>query len=236
VSSSKEGSNALKPIFDKEEIENRTAIAGAFTRELGSFLNNRAKEADEAKRKLDEAMADEHTKPAEQRNEAKLRSLTDQYLAADQWSPGSGSRLLITSIAAALSGNLTGSSAQVMQVATVNYLQGVGAAQVKKIADSLDNDAARAALHGIVGCAGAVAKDASCGSGALGASAGTVLNNLLGSADGLSSEEKEARKNLVATIVAGIAKLSGREDVPASVVSAQLETEQNAFVSRKVSQ
>ncbi|WP_406851344.1 hemagglutinin repeat-containing protein [Herbaspirillum huttiense] len=232
VSSSKEGSNALKPIFDKEEIENRTAIAGAFTRELGSFLNNRAKEADEAKRKLDEAIADERAKPEEQRNEAKLRSLTDQYFAADQWSPGSGNRLLITSIAAALSGKLSGSSAQVMQAATVNYLQGVGAAQVKKIADSLDNDAARAALHGIVGCAGAVAKDASCGSGALGASAGTVLNNLLGSTDSLSSEEKEVRKNLVASIVAGIAKLSGREDVPASVVSAQLETEQNALGTR----
>ncbi len=63
VSSSKEGSNALKPIFDKEEIENRTAIAAAFTRELGSFLNNRAKEADEAKRKLDDAITEERSKP-----------------------------------------------------------------------------------------------------------------------------------------------------------------------------
>lgn len=52
VSSEKDGSNSLKPIFDKEEIENRTAIAGAFVRELGAFLENRAKEADAAKAKL----------------------------------------------------------------------------------------------------------------------------------------------------------------------------------------
>jgi len=231
VSSDKDGSNSLKPIFDKEEIENRTAIAGAFTRELGTFLDNRAKEADAAKAKLDAAMAEERAKPIEQRDDARLRSLADQYLDADQWSSKGDYRKYVTAISGALTGNLTGSASQFVQAAAVNYLQGLGAEQVKKIADGLGSETARAALHGVVACAGALAKDASCAAGALGASAGTVINNLLGSVDGLSNEEKEARKNLVTTVVGGIATAVGSGDAANATLAAQMETENNALAS-----
>ncbi len=87
VSSDKDGSNALKPIFDQKEIQNGFAIVGALTRELGTFLNNRAKEADEAKQKAEAALAEENAKPADQRDEARIRGLMDQYLDADKWSP-----------------------------------------------------------------------------------------------------------------------------------------------------
>lgn len=80
-------------------------------------------------------------------------------------------------------------------------------------------------------CAGALAKDASCAAGALGASAGTVINNLLGSVDGLSNEEKEARKNLVTTVVGGIATAVGSGDAANATLAAQLETENNALAS-----
>ena|GEM_PF-1594993 len=229
VSTDKDGSNALKPIFDKQDIDNRFAIAGAFTRELGTFLDNRAKEADEAKKKLDAAMDEERAKPLEQRDEVRLRSLAEQYLDADQWSSKGDYRQYVTAIAGALTGNVTGSTSQFVQAAAVNYLQGLGAAQVKKIADSLDSETARAALHGVVACAGAMAKDASCATGALGASTGAVINNLLGSVDGLSNEEKEARKNLVTSIVGGIATAVGSGDASAATLAAQLETEQNAL-------
>ena len=231
VSGDKDGSNSLKPIFDKEEIENRTAIAGAFTRELGTFLDSRAKEADAAKAKLDATMAEERAKPIEQRDDARLRSLADQYLDADQWSSKGDYRKYITAISGALTGNLTGSASQFVQAAAVNYLQGLGAEQVKKIADRLDSETARAALHGVVACAGALAKDASCAAGALGASAGTVINNLLGSVDGLSNEEKEARKNLVTTVVGGIATAVGSGEAANATLAAQMETENNALAS-----
>nr|WP_253907330.1 hemagglutinin repeat-containing protein [Herbaspirillum rubrisubalbicans] len=229
VSSDKDGSNSLKPIFDKNEIENRVAIATAFTRELGTFLDNRAKEADAAKTKLDAAIEEERSKPIDQRDDARLRSLADQYLDADQWSSTGDYRKYVTSIAGALTGNLTGSTSQLVQAAAVNYLQGLGAEQVKKIADSLDSGTARAALHGVVACAGAMAKDASCAAGALGASAGSVINNLLGSVDGLSNEEKEGRKNLVTSIVGGIATAAGSGDAANATLAAQLETENNAL-------
>jgi len=229
VSSSKEGSNALKPIFDKEEIENRTAIAGAFTRELGSFLNNRAKEADEAKRKLDAAIAEERSKPLEQRDEARLRGLTEQYLDAEKWSSGGTYRRYATAIAGAVTGNLSASSSQFIQAAAVNYLQGLGAEQVKRIADDLQSEAARSALQGILGCAGAMAKEAACGAGALGASAGTVINALLQSADRPGSQEKESRTNLVTSIVAGIATAAGSKANPTATLAAQLEAENNAL-------
>ncbi|WP_343583468.1 hemagglutinin repeat-containing protein [Herbaspirillum sp.] len=229
VSSDKDGSNALKPIFDQKEIQNGFAIVGALTRELGTFLNNRAKEADEAKQKAEAALAEENAKPADQRDEARIRGLMDQYLDADKWSPNGEYRQYVTAIVGAAAGNVTGSASQFAQAAAVNYLQGLGAEQVKKIADSLDSEPARAALQGLLGCAGAVAKDGSCGAGALGASAGTVINSLLESTEGFSNAEREARKNLVTSLVAGIATAIGTGDVATSTTSAQLETENNAL-------
>ncbi|WP_058897348.1 hemagglutinin repeat-containing protein [Herbaspirillum rubrisubalbicans] len=229
VSSSKEGSNALKPIFNKEEIENKTAIAGAFTRELGSFLNNRAKEADEARRKLDDAIAEERGNPVEQRDETRLRRLTEQYLDAEKWSSAGTYRQYATAIVGAVTGNLNASTSQFIQAAAVNYLQGLGAEQVKRIADSLESEPARVALQGVLGCAGALAKDAACGAGVLGASAGTVINALLQAAESPGHQEKESRKNLVTSIVAGIATAAGNKDSPTATLAAQLEAENNAL-------
>jgi filamentous hemagglutinin len=112
----------------------------------------------------------------------------------------------------------------------VNYLQGLAASEVKQIADTLGKgaqaEAARAALHGIVGCAGAAGQGAACASGALGASAGSILNSLMGSPEGLTSEQVEARRNLVTSLVAGIATAAGAEAATAGTAAA-LETSQN---------
>ena len=229
VSSDKDGSHALKPIFDQKEIQNGFAIVSALTREVGTFLNNRAKEADAAKQTADAVFAEENAKPIGQRDEARLRGAMDQYIDAAKWAPNGEYRQYVTAIVGAAAGNVTGTGSQFAQAAAVNYLQGLGAEQIKKIADNLDSEPARAALQGLLGCAGAAAKEGSCGSGALGASAGTVINSLLESAEELSNTEKEARKSLVTSLVAGIATAIGSGSVATATTAAQLETENNAL-------
>jgi len=50
VSTDKDGSNALKPIFNESEIRAGFEIVGAFSKEAGTFLTNRALEAEAAKK------------------------------------------------------------------------------------------------------------------------------------------------------------------------------------------
>lgn len=111
----------------------------------------------------------------------------------------------------------------------MNYLQSLGATEVKKIADSLGSETARAALHGIVACAGASAQGGDCSSGALGASAGSVINSLMqGDPSKMTAMEKLDRKKLVATLVAGIAASTDASNVATATNSAVIETENNA--------
>ncbi|WP_233833527.1 hypothetical protein [Paraburkholderia sp. ZP32-5] len=122
--------------------------------------------------------------------------------------------------------NVTGSAGQFAQSATVAYIQQLGAAEVKQIADGLGSETARAALHAIVGCAGAAASSQSCGAGAMGASASSVIGSLLAPTDGMSAEDRQARENLVTSLVAGIATIS--ETNAATAASAgQIEGENN---------
>lgn len=110
---------------------------------------------------------------------------------------------MLTALSVAAGGNVTGGLGQLAQNATVAYLQELGANQVKQIADSLGSEEARAALHAIVGCAGAAASSQSCGAGAMSAATSSVLGSLLAPSTNLSASEREARdipdqvKNLV---------------------------------------
>jgi filamentous hemagglutinin len=112
------------------------------------------------------------------------------------------------------------------QGAAVAYLQELGASQVRQIADSLDNDAARASLHAIVGCAGAAAGGQDCGAGAMGAAASSVIGSLLGPTANMSAVDREARENLVNSLVAGIAAAGG-VDASTATGAAQIEVENN---------
>jgi len=64
---------------------------------------------------------------------------------------------------------------------------------------------AHATLHAIVACAGAMAGSQDCASGALGAAASSLLTNLFLDTPNESAEQKEAKRNLIATLVTGIA-------------------------------
>ena len=192
---------------------------------MGQFLTNRAKEKQAAEKALSDAIKTNSTGDA-----ARMSALMDDVERAQDWSAGGKYGLVLQAVSGAAGANVTGSTSAFVQGTAVNYLQGLAASEVKQIADMLGKgaqaEAARAALHGIVGCAGAAGQGAACASGALGASAGSILNSLMGSPEGLTPEQVEARRNLVTSLVAGIATAAGAEAATAGTAAA-LETSQN---------
>ncbi len=216
-------SGALAPIFDRNKIEAGFDITSQFVNQIGTFVNNRAKEADAAT-----TAAHDPSLSAEQRAQAQQKA--SQINA--EWGPGGSYRRVITALGVAAGGNVTGSAGQFAVNATVNYVQGLAASEVKRLVDGMQSESARAALHGIVGCAGAAASRQGCGAGALGASVSSVLGSLMGSTTGMSAQDRQARENLVTSLVAGIATVSGAN--AATTVSAGLtEVENNQVVESK---
>ncbi len=212
--------NALKPIFDKEKIEAGFEIASEAQKQVGQFLETRAREA----KALEDALKNEPEGP-------RRDQLKQAFEDAKTWGPGGESRRWLTAILGAVSGNVTGAAGDAVQATAVNYLQGLAASEVKQIVSALGDgpmaETARAAMHAIVGCAGAAGKGSDCGAGALGAGSGAVLNALLaGDASKMTPEEKELRRNLIGSLVAGIAGASGVSAAEA-VFAATNETENN---------
>ncbi|WP_050978194.1 hemagglutinin repeat-containing protein [Bordetella petrii] len=217
--------NVLDPIFDKEKIEAGFEIVSEASRQLGQFLTNRAKEIDALEDRANDADLSKAERDQAGAEAERLRL---------QWGPGGSYRRWMTAVMGAASGNVTGATGEIVQAAVVNYLQGLAATEVKRIADGMGSganaEAARAALHAIVGCAGAAGGGASCGAGALGAGASSVLATLLASVagDDLSAQEKEARSNLIQSIVAGTATGLAM-DAATSASSAATELANNAL-------
>ncbi|MFJ2994497.1 hypothetical protein ACIPHM_17855, partial [Pandoraea sp. NPDC087047] len=222
VSSDKDGSNALVNNFDKAQIETSFEIMQTLQREVGTFVGNRAKEYEALK----EARKNE-TDPA------KLAELDRQLDDAAKWAPGGRYRQIVTVITAAAGGNVTAGTGEFLQRAAVAYLQTLAVEKVKEIADELKSEAARTALHGVVGCAGAAAVGSQCGAGAVGGAASVVLGNLLNAVantrnENLPQHEKEARMNLIESVVAGITAGTGG-DATAASIAARVELENNQF-------
>ncbi|QDD92114.1 hypothetical protein CCZ28_17130 [Pseudomonas oryzihabitans] len=227
VSSDRDGSNALKPIFDRKEVEAGFKITEQFVRNVGTFLEQRSLVSTDAKKQL----AEENAKPAEQRDPARIAQLENLIQSNATWEIGGLGRTLVSAISGAAGGNVTGGGAQLLQGAAVSYLQSLAAEQVKGIADELKSETARAALHAIVGCAGAAAQSQSCGAGALGGSVSVVLNNLIDqlsdqTAEGMTDAQKQNRLNLIGSLVAGITAAAGGEAAVAAN-AAQIETGNN---------
>ena len=164
---------------------------------------------------------------------ARIETLLNQLEHAQQWGTTGRYGQAMMALTAAASANVMGASGDFVLAATVNYLQGMGAGVVKQVADQLgqgpEAEVARAALHSIVGCAGAAGQGAACASGALGAGAGSVLNSLMGSAAELTPEQSEARRNIVSSLVVGVSSTAGMSAATASP-AAMLETTNNAVV------
>ncbi|MFY3864052.1 hemagglutinin repeat-containing protein [Achromobacter xylosoxidans] len=223
--------NALKPIFDKEKIEAGFEIVAESQRQVGQFLTNRAKEIDSAKRRSEDPSLPYAERVQAAKEYADLESKWGAQGRYSQWG---------TIILGAASGNVMGGTGQFVQAATVNYLQTLGAAQIKELSRDLGGEGSvgHAALHAVLGCAGAVAQGASCGAGGVGALSGVVLSKLLESVEsdearGLSTEEMQARVNLISSIVAGVAGAIDPSAATAAQVAARIELENNSFYTNR---
>lgn len=226
--------NSLDPIFDEKEVRAGFEIVGETGRQMGQFLANRAEET----KALSDELTAELKKPGGG-DSARIAQLADDLGDAAKWEPGGQYRLIATAILGGVTGNVTGGVSEVAKASAVNYLQGLTAQQVKlysdALGDSAEAQAARAALHTLVGCAGGSARGDGCGASALGAGAASVVNALLDAASGksgsaLSPEDKEARSNLVSSLLAGVAVGLGA-DASEVVNSGRLETENNGVAA-----
>lgn len=195
---------ALAPIFDKDKIQAGFDITSQFINQVGTFVDNRLKEADAAR-----AAAKNPNLTPEQRLQAQQQA--DQLTA--EWGPGGTYRQVLSALTAAAGGNVTGGAGQFAQAGVVNYLQQQGASYIGKLVENgtvTEGSPLHAALHAIVGCAGAAASSQSCSAGAMGAAASSLLTNLFAPpTPDMSEQEKEAKQNLISSIVAGVAAESG---------------------------
>ncbi len=226
--------NTLTPIFDEQkrkEINAAFEIVRAFSNESSTFLANRAKESTTAQKTLEAELK----KPEEERNQAIIEQATKVLQSNQMWEMGGSGRIVLTAITGAFSGNVTGGAGELVQHAAIITLQSMGAQQVKATADSLGGEGSvgHTALHAILACGGAAASSSDCGTAALAASAGVVINKLLDSiegkqAAGLTSAEKDARAKLINTLITGTTAALGGH-VATAQLAAQVETENNGL-------
>ncbi|WP_232458161.1 hemagglutinin repeat-containing protein [Burkholderia ubonensis] len=211
---------ALAPIFDKDKVQAGFDITSQFINQVGTFVDNRMKEADAARKaskNLD--LTPEQRAAAEQK--------ADQ-LTAD-WGPGGTYRQVLSALTAAAGGNVTGSTGQFVQAGIVNYLQQQGASYIGDLVKTgavTEGSPLHAAMHAIVACAGAAASSQSCGAGAMGAASASVLSNLFADTPNETATEKQAKGNLISSIVAGVAAVGGVNPATATT-AAQTEVENN---------
>ncbi|HGM5550813.1 TPA: hemagglutinin repeat-containing protein [Pseudomonas putida] len=216
VSSERDGSNKLKPIFDAQEIGVSFEIVGKFVQNVSQFIENRAKEADSKKLQAEKELAAAHDPKLSEADKAIHR---ENYLQLSQqikeinknWGPGGTYRQVTTALVAGVSGGVTGSSAQFAQNMVVNYVQQQGADYIGQLVRKglKEGSPAHAALHAILGCAGAAASNQSCSAGALGGAAASVLTALFADPDpSETAADRENKRNLITALVSGIAAMT----------------------------
>lgn len=245
VSSERDGSNKLKPIFDAKEIQTGFEITGKFVQNVGNYLDQKAHEADEA-RKSYKILLDQANDPG--RSDEERLQLRDRAIAfreqakaiENDWGAGSTYRQIATALVAGVSGNITGGSAQFAQSMVVNYVQQQGSAYIGKLVangELTEGSPLHSALHAIVGCAGAAASNQACSSGALGGAASSVLTNLFSEANpNETQEERQAKRNLIASLVTGIALMSDPSGAATASNAAIANVDNNWLATQQIVQ
>ncbi|MFS2094924.1 hemagglutinin repeat-containing protein [Pseudomonas sp. Pseusp11] len=216
VSSDRDGSNKLKPIFDAQEIGVDFEIVGKFVQNVSQYIESRAREIDQKKdqAKKEKAAADNEKLPiAERIAHHENYLLLNQQIKeiGDNWGAGGTYRQIATALVAGISGNVAGSGAQFAQNMVVNYVQQQGSAYIGELVKKglKEGSPEHAALHAILGCAGAAASNQSCSAGALGGSAASLLAGLFADSDpNETAIEREAKRNIITSLVTGIAAMS----------------------------
>jgi len=246
VSSDRDGTNALKPIFNQQEIQAGFSIVTALTREMGTFLNNRAKEIDDklkAAKSMDALVQDLGNGLSDEQRQA----LRDQVIGLrdeaaqinNSWGAGGTYRQISMALTAAASGNVTGSNAQFIDNMVINYVQQQGAAYIGNLVSGgilKEGSPEHAALHGILACAGSAASGQSCSSGATGAAVSSLLTGLFAETNAdETAEQREAKRNLIISLVSGIASVSN-SDAVAATNSATSAVDNNWLASQQIVQ
>ncbi len=233
--------SSLAPIFNQAEIEAGFEIVGALGREVNTFVQHRAKDADlkiqQAKSK--ETLANENRLiPEELRQQLKedAAELRVQAKALnDKWGPGGLNRRVLTALTAAASGNVTGTTAQFVQSGVVHLIQQEGASYIGKLVQAkalTEGSPAHAALHALVAAGGAVASNQSLSASAIGGATSSLLTNLFTTDSDATQQEQEAKRNLLAGLVTGIAAAVG-QDPSSALASASIAIENNWLASEQ---
>ena len=228
---------ALAPIFDKDKVQAGFEIASQFVNQVGQFVGNRMQEAD-TKRQAADKLEKQAADPAANLTDAQRQQLWEQAQqeraeAVDtesKWGAGGTYRQIANALTAAAGGNVSGSSAQFVQSAVVNYVQQQGAGYIGKlVADGVvkEGSAEHASLHAIVACAGAAASSQSCGAGALGAAASSLLTNLFTEDAKETNADKEAKRNVVTSLVAGVAAVISSSNAATATTAATAALDNN---------
>ncbi|SDX16654.1 filamentous hemagglutinin [Pseudomonas syringae] len=246
VSSDRDGSNSLKPIFDEDEIRAGFEIVTAFSNEASTFLANKAREAD-LKRKQANALQEEADKTVGLTDTQRMNlQFSARQLSAEanniseNWGAGGTYRQITTALIGAAGGNISAGNAAFVQGLVVNYVQQRGAGYIGDLVakgELTEGSPLHAALHGIVACAGAAASSQSCGSGAAGAAASSLLTGLFSqSSPDESEEQREAKRNLIVSLVTGLAATSASVDPTAANTAAGAAVDNNWLATQQEAQ
>uniref|UniRef100_UPI001C97D312 DNA/RNA non-specific endonuclease n=1 Tax=Fluviispira vulneris TaxID=2763012 RepID=UPI001C97D312 len=220
---SEDSHKPLEVIFDEEKIRAEFEIVKSFSKELGTFIQNKMKSEQAYEKELEERL-----NAGESKDSPSVIDLENKIEDLKKWAPGGTYRQISTALTAALSGNVGGTNIAFVQSFAANYLQSLGAEKIKEIADNIGGEGSpgHIALHALLGCAAGSVTN-TCAEAAMGAAAGVVVNSLLDDPTELDPVQREKRKDLVTSIIAGIATGLGSENVAAITNSTQIETENN---------
>ncbi|QRO33536.1 hemagglutinin repeat-containing protein [Chromobacterium violaceum] len=240
VSSDRDGSGKLANNFNASEVQGLFDAANALNQQVGTFMANKAAEAKMAADALKDA------DPNSPDYASKKQAADDTA----KWAPGGSYSQILTAVTAGIGGNLANGLTGMAQNAGIAYLQGLGAQEVKALADDLERaqsndpdhadkkpegEVVRAVLHAALACAGAEASGQSCGAGAAGGAASVALNNALDKlqhtdADKMTAEQKLQRENLVNGLLTGLSTATGGASTAATTVNAaKTEMENNTL-------
>ena len=248
----------LKKIFDLNKIETGFDIATTLGQNLNEFRTIKARDIDAigqtvARDAKGNIIKDPVTgKPMTVAQVAQLPSTDARYISAlgavdadkvnplskyndlqSAWGNGGWGTIVLTSLAGAANGNVTGGTAQLVQNSAINTIQQFAIQGNKALAANINNSLLSAGvknlLHTIVNCGAAEMKGGSCGTAA-GATAATVALNALFNVPvkTMSESEKLAYSNLIQTILAGVAT-GANVNAAEAVFSGKAEVENNAF-------
>ena len=122
----------------------------------------------------------------------------------------------------------------------VNYVQQQGSGyigQLVKEGELTEGSPLHAALHAIVGCAGAAASSQACSAGALGGSASSVIAGLFNETNANETrEQREAKRNLITSLVTGIAAMSDGQGAATANSAATANVDNNWLATQQIVQ